>query len=126
MSRVWARVRDVRPPPPPPPPLPTPPLLPAAPPPPPYPPDVHPEHRKFLFTLQKIEDAYHDLPRALKIRVERWVSKMVDAVENPVWRKERNLYGAALMQAVETRDFKPPFHTSPPDGGLPSLPTSLR
>ena len=60
-----------------------------------------PLHDAFLRTLKQLEVRYQDLPKPLRIRVERWVSKLAYHVENPTWIRERNQYAAALLDASE-------------------------
>ena len=62
----------------------------------------------------------------MRIRVERWIEKLACHIDNPTWRNERNLYVQALYRSVLRNDFKEPFHTMPPDGGLPALPATVR
>ena len=78
-------------------------------------------HDAFLDMLKALEDRYLELKsKPLRIRVERWVSKLAYHVENPTWVKERNAYAAALLDAVTRNTFRDPFHALPPEGGLPA------
>ena len=45
----------------------------------------------FFEMLRAIELRYGGLPKAVRIRVERWVAKLAYHVDNPTWMKERNL-----------------------------------
>ena len=84
-------------------------------------------HDAFLDMLKALEDRYLELKsKPLRIRVERWVSKLAYHVENPTWVKERNAYAAALLDAVTRNTFRDPFHALPPEGGLPALPDWIR
>jgi hypothetical protein len=60
----------------------------------------------FISMLQTIEQRYADLPRVVKIRVERWISKLAYHVDNATWIKERNMFTAALLHAVTTKSFR--------------------
>ena len=48
-------------------------------------------HDSFLEMLKTIEQRYAKLPKAVRIRVERWISKLAYHVDNPTWIRERNM-----------------------------------
>ncbi len=81
--------------------------------------------RAFLHMLVAIDGAFKSLPRALQIRVERWVLKLSEPCTSNSFRRNRNLHAALLAAMVRTGEFSEPFTGMPPDGRLPRLPTHL-
>jgi hypothetical protein len=82
--------------------------------------------RVFVDCLREIERSYLNLPKQLRIRVEKWVEKLVITGNNEVWRKHRNAYAKLLLSMVISRNLSDPFHILPPDGPLPSYPFHLK
>jgi hypothetical protein len=76
----------------------------------------------FIKCLHEIERSYIHLPKILRIRVEKWIEKLVATGNNVVWRKHRNAYARLLLNMVITRNLSEPFNLLPPDGPLPSFP----
>jgi len=60
----------------------------------------------FLDMLRAIEQRYGALPKAVRIRVERWVAKLAYQVDNATLTNERNMYTAALLHAVTNNKFR--------------------
>lgn len=79
----------------------------------------------FLQHLVAIEGTYKRLPRALQIRVERWVVKLSEPCSNDSFRRNRNLHAALLASMVQQAEFTEPFHGLPPEGKLHRLPNHL-
>ena len=96
----------------------------------------------FLTCLKEIEVRYTVLPKSLRlrymlpivgycllifrIRVERWIEKLVIVGKNDVWKKDRNLYARLLLSMVLARSLSDPFDVTPPEGPLPPFPSYLR
>lgn len=80
----------------------------------------------FLVMVKEIERNYQSLSKQLKIRIEKWIVKLVTSgVENYVWRKNRNEYAKLLLHMVILKRLSDPFHTLPPDGQLHQFPGYL-
>lgn len=80
----------------------------------------------FLVMVKEIERNYQSLSKQLKIRVEKWIVKLVTSgVENYVWRKHRNEYAKLLLHMVILKRLSDPFHVLPPDGQLSQFPRYL-
>jgi ribosome-associated translation inhibitor RaiA len=79
----------------------------------------------FLQQLVAIESSYRSLPKQLQIRVERWVSKLSEPCSNDAFRRNRNLYGALLVEQTAAGKFSEPFHRLPESVRLPMLPSHL-
>lgn len=84
----------------------------------------------FKADLAEIRATYVDLPtQALKIRVEKWCVKLVSTGStsgNRIFSKHRNDYAKLLLHMVKRKRLEAPYHTSPPDGPLPTFPAHLR
>lgn len=77
----------------------------------------------FLETLDTIQKAYLKLPRFLQIRIENWCTKLSEENIHDEWKKNRNHYALYLLQCIQSKEFKEPFHQKPtgePLGKLPS------
>lgn len=79
----------------------------------------------FLKLVQEIEKEYRNMPKAMRIRVEKWLEKLVLTGSNAVWRKTRNAYARLLLDMVISKRLTEPFHQLPPDGPLPSFPSHI-
>lgn len=80
----------------------------------------------FLVMVKEIERNYQSLSKQLKIRIEKWIVKLVTSgVENYVWRKHRNEYAKLLLHMVILKRLSDPFHILPPDGQLSQFPRYL-
>lgn len=75
--------------------------------------------QSFASCLVEIERSYLVLPKAARIRVERWVEKLASTGNNPIWRKHRNEYAKLLLNMIIARNLEAPFNVSPPEGTLP-------
>ncbi len=82
--------------------------------------------RVFFDCLREIERNYLHLSKQLRIRVEKWVEKLVSTGNNEVWRKHRNAYAKLLLNMVIGKNLSDPFHTLPLDGPLPTYPFHLK
>lgn len=85
-----------------------------------------PSDRIFLNYLKEISQSYRILPKALRLRCEKWVEKLTQTGSNPTWKKHRNSYARLLLNMIMTKQLTDPFHTNPPDGPLPTFPTHLK
>lgn len=74
--------------------------------------------RSFANCLAEIEKSYLVLPKAARIRVERWVEKLVSTGNNPTWKKHRNDYARLLLNMVIARNLEAPFNVMPPESPL--------
>jgi hypothetical protein len=86
----------------------------------------------FAYLLHCIESAgLYSLPKIERRRAERWIEKLHGPSGgappcNAAWAKNRNEYAALLVDAIDRRDFRDPFHRGPPDGALGNLAPHLR
>jgi hypothetical protein len=80
----------------------------------------------FATYLLEIERSYLVLPKAARIRVEKWVQKLVAIGNNAVWKKQRNDYAKLLLNMIVIRNLEAPFNQMPPEGALPSFPNHLK
>ena len=80
----------------------------------------------FISSIQEIEKCYSEFPKSLRIRIERWVEKLVNSGSNPAFTAHRNAYTKLLLSMVRNARFLEPFHRMPPDGRLAPFPTHLR
>lgn len=80
----------------------------------------------FLLWVKEIEMRYIELPKDQRIRVERWLDKLVGIDTNYEFVKERNMYAKLLLDMVFAKKLSFPFHTAPPEGSLPRFPNHLR
>lgn len=80
----------------------------------------------FLAIIKEIERSYITLPKQQRIRIEKWIEKLVcSGVENIIWRRHRNDYAKLLLRMVISKKLSDPFHTLPPDGHLRQFPKHL-
>ena len=81
--------------------------------------------QSFRETLDSIRTSYRALSsQSLKIRVEKWCSKLVSTGSssgNRVFAKHRNDYASLLLYMVQRKKFEEPFNSLPPEGPLPSF-----
>jgi hypothetical protein len=80
----------------------------------------------FMKCLREIEKAYLVLPKVHRIRVEKWIEKLVITGNNPTWRKHRNAFARLLLNQVIAKHLSEPFNVLPPDGPLPTFPLHLK
>lgn len=82
--------------------------------------------RSFLVMIKEIERGYQHLLKQHRLRIEKWIEKLVtSSVENLVWRKHRNEYAKLLLHMVILKRLSEPFHKVPPDGPLAQFPKHL-
>jgi len=82
--------------------------------------------KTFAQYLSEIEKSYLALPKAARIRVERWVEKLVTTGNNPIWKKHRNEYAKLLLNMVISKNLESPFNSMPPHGSLAPLNSQQR
>lgn len=82
--------------------------------------------RSFANCLSEIEKSYLVLPKAARIRVERWVEKLVSTGNNATWKKHRNEYARLLLNMVIARNLEAPFHVMPPEGPIAPFTSQFR
>lgn len=80
----------------------------------------------FLRVIQEIEKSYKELSRPIRIRVEKWLEKLVSTGSNVMWKKQRNMYATLLLDMVAKKRLTEPFNLLPPDGSLPQFPAYVR
>lgn len=80
----------------------------------------------FVKYLSEIERIYIALPKAVRIRVERWVDKLVSVGYNDIWKRHRNSYAKLLLNMIVNRNLESPFNVFPPEGPIPAFPVHLR
>jgi len=82
------------------------------------------DHNKpFTDCIKEIESNYVSFPKAHRIRIERWIEKLVTSSDlNPKWRRHRDLYARFLLSMVISKRLDEPFTQFPPDGQLQSFP----
>ncbi len=80
----------------------------------------------FIASILEIEALYSEFPKSLRIRIERWVEKLVNSGSNPAFTTHRNAYTKLLLSMVRQSRFSEPFHRMPPDGRLAPFPTHLK
>ncbi|CAD8202853.1 unnamed protein product [Paramecium octaurelia] len=76
---------------------------------------------EFIKVMLSIEEAYQNLNKHQKIRVEAWTKKLCQVTTNEVWKKNRNLYARILLNQVSKGTLSEPFDKRPPEGPLPKL-----
>jgi len=81
--------------------------------------------KSFINMLREIERIYAALSKPLRIRVERWVSKLNSVGRAFEWRKNRNKYTKLLLNMIIVKQFTTPFDVSPSDEPLPPLPLHI-
>lgn len=81
--------------------------------------------RLFVSYLKEIERSYIGFPKQIRIRIEKWITKLANVGRNPVWRKNRNNYAKLLLNMVVIKSLTEPFHIPPSDDPLPTLPAYL-
>lgn len=80
----------------------------------------------FLTCLKEIEVSYVSFPKSIRLRIERWVEKLVVVGQNIIWKKHRNMYARLLLGMILSKTFSDPFDINPPDGSLPPFPSHLK
>lgn len=79
--------------------------------------------KPFADCIKEIESNYVSFPKANRIRIEKWVEKLVTSSDsNPKWRRHRDLYARLLLSMVISKRLDDPFTQLPPDGPLQSFP----
>ena len=79
----------------------------------------------FLSVVKEIEQQYVSLPKAWRLRVEKWVERLVTSGGNASWARHRNAWARLLLVQVLAKKLEEPFLTQPPDGSLPPFPRHL-
>jgi len=79
----------------------------------------------FLSVVKEIEQQYVSLPKAWRLRVEKWVERLVTSGGNASWTRHRNAWVRLLLVQVLAKKLEDPFLTQPPDGSLPPFPRHL-
>ena len=94
--------------------------------------------KNFIEMVDEIQREYIKFSKPERIRIERWIEKLVAVVSvncfrdqtdfagSLQWRRERNLYTKNLLDGVIKRSLREPFHVLPPDGPLMQLPSHIR
>lgn len=80
----------------------------------------------FVSAIKEIEANYGSLSKVHRVRVEKWVEKLVTTGGTEAWlRNHRNAYARLLLSQVLARKLDEPFLTMPPLGSLPPFPRHL-
>lgn len=82
--------------------------------------------RPFLNCLTEIERTYIPLPKHIRIRVEKWIEKLIATGDNQIWKRHRNSYAKLLLSMVINKTFSDPFDSLPPEGPLAPFPSHLK
>jgi len=80
----------------------------------------------FIKYLSEIERVYIALPKPVRIRVERWVDKLVSVGNNDIWKRHRNSYAKLLLNMIVSRNLESPFNVFPPEGSLAAFPVHMK
>jgi hypothetical protein len=87
----------------------------------------NPEDYTFLCYLKEIEIRYTIFPKSCRVRIERWIEKLIRVEpSHSLLIKERNLYIRLLLEMIFARSLSYPFTQLPDDGPLPSFPTQFK
>ena len=87
--------------------------------------DAHDDHF-FKRSVHAIEKYHRVLPKQSRIRVQRWVEKLVASGGNHSYVRHRDAYTKLLLNMVLTGKLVEPFAHLPPDGQLPPFPTHMK
>lgn len=83
--------------------------------------------KTFVDSLKEIEHSYVNLPKAVRIIVEKWIEKLaISSDSNIVWKRHRNYYVKLLLGMVVGKSITDPFNHPPPEGPLPSFPSQYK
>ena len=80
----------------------------------------------FAAAIHAIEKFHRALPKSLRIRIQRWVEKLVGSGGNSAYVRHRDAYTKLMLNMILKRKLEEPFHKMPPDGQLPPFPTHLK
>ena len=82
--------------------------------------------KNLLKYVKSIEKNYYTLSKQHRIRVERWVEKLISSSgSNYSWKKDRNNYAKLLLHMILVKQLSEPFHVMPSDGPLSTFPIHL-
>ena len=79
----------------------------------------------FVSAVKEIEASYGGLPKASRLRVEKWVERLVTSAGNEAWARHRNAYAKLLLGQVLAKKLEEPFLSNPAAGSLPPFPRHL-
>lgn len=80
----------------------------------------------FSKAIHAIEKFHRALPKSLRIRIQRWVEKLVSSGGNLAYVRHRDAYTKLMLNMILKRKLEEPFHKMPPDGQLPPFPTHMK
>lgn len=82
----------------------------------------------FISCLQEIEALYrlNLTSKAQRLRVEKWIQKLINIGPNVTWRRDRNSYAKVLLNQIIQKQLSEPFHCLPKEGPLPSCPFNMK
>ena len=72
----------------------------------------------FSKSVHAIQKYHRSLPKQIRIRVQRWVEKLVASGGNPTYVRHRDAYTKLLLNMVLSRKLDEPFVRMPPDGNF--------
>ena len=84
------------------------------------------ESHFFARAIFAIEKHHRVLPKQLRIRVRRWVEKLVSSGGNTAYVRHRDAYTKLLLNMILVRKLDEPFNKLPPESSLPPFPTHLK
>ena len=78
---------------------------------------------EFKKTLKIIQNYLKssDFSKHLKIRIEKWIIKLLSISESLVWKRNRNLHAKQLFQCILTNNFETPFEKFPEENDLSNI-----
>jgi hypothetical protein len=79
----------------------------------------------FLSTIKEIESSYVSLEKSNRLKIERWVERLVSSAGNESWLRHRNAYARLLLSQVLAKKLEEPFNVFPPEGSLCPFPRHL-
>ena len=77
---------------------------------------------EFIKCTLLIQKNYAQLTKHQKVRVDKWLDKLVHITNGVEWKKNRNLYTKFMLNCILTNNWNSsPFNKQPDDGELPIL-----
>lgn len=81
--------------------------------------------KTYITTLREIERLYATMSKPIRIRIERWITKLNGVGRTYEWRKNRNIYAKLLLNMIIVKNLTAPFNAPPPDEPLPPIPVYI-
>jgi hypothetical protein len=80
---------------------------------------------EFIKCTLLIHTNYASMSKHLKVRVDKWLDKLVHITSGESWKQNRNLYTKYLLHCIITNNFTGPFTKLPDDLELQTLNKSI-